>query len=74
MADMFRIKSQVQDTVISDTGPGFDTIWKVTYVVTSGPAEGTQGFVNIPVRQYNKDTVVKAISAAIYHLDQVAGL
>lgn len=74
MADMWVIKNQVQETQLSDTGPGFDTVWKVTYQVTSGPAEGTVGVVNVPVAKYNAQTVKNAIDAAVYHLDQVAGL
>lgn len=74
MADMWHVTGQVQDTVISDTGPGFTTVWKVSYRVDSGPAKGTQGIVNIPVDEFNKDTVRQAIEAAVYHLDQVAGL
>lgn len=74
MADMWEIKAQTEDTQISDTGPGFTTVRKVTYRVTSGPAKGTQGTVSIPIDEYNAQTVKNAIDAAVYHLDQVANL
>jgi hypothetical protein len=68
------ITGQRLDTELSDTGTGFTTVWRVSYKVTSGPATGTTGYVNIPADQHNADTVAKAINAAVYHLDKVAGL
>ena len=70
----WRIVNQRQDTIISEVGPGFQTVWEVTYEVTSGPGTGTRGTIHVPVSQYNADTVKKAIDAAVYHVDQVAGL
>jgi ethanolamine utilization microcompartment shell protein EutL len=49
-------------------------VWKVKYMVDTGPATGTQGEVVIPAGQHNAETVKMAIDAAVYHLDQVAGL
>lgn len=74
MADMWQIISQTEDTEISDTGPGFTTVRKVTYKVTSGPARGTTGSVTIPLDEYNAQTVKNAIDGAVYHIDQVANL
>jgi hypothetical protein len=74
MGDMWHVKSQVMDTEISDTGPGFDKVWVVTYMVDSGPAKGTTGKVNIPIAEFNATTVKLAIDAAVYHLDQIAAL
>jgi hypothetical protein len=74
MAEMWEIKSQVQETQISDTGPGFETVWVVTFRITSGPAVGTIGKVNIPVSQYNAQTVKDTITAAVFHIDAVANL
>jgi hypothetical protein len=74
MADKWTVLGQNLTTQISDTGTGFDTVWEVTYQVTSGPANGTKGKVNIPASQYNAATVKSAIDAAVFHLDQVAGL
>ncbi len=74
MADTWQIVSQVQDTQISDTGPGFDRIWDVKYRVTSGPATGTVGHVHLPVEGYSAQAVKQAVDAAVYHIDQVGGL
>lgn len=74
MADMWHVTSQTLSTELSDSGTGFTPVWQVKYLVDSGKAKGTRGQVNVPAEQYNKDTVKAAIDAAVYHLDQVAGL
>jgi hypothetical protein len=74
MADMFRVLSQNLQTELNPNGQGFVTVWQVRYEVTSGPAKGTQGQVNVPASQFNAEMVKQAIDAAVYHLDQVAGL
>ena len=74
MAQMWTVVSQRQETEISDSGPGFQTVWIVKYRITSGPATGTVGEVHIPVDQYNADTVRNAIDAATYHVDAVGNL
>ncbi len=74
MANMWHVLSQVQETEISDTGPGFQTIWVVKYVVDTGPATGTKGEVHVQVDRYNADLVKSAIDAAVYHVDQVGNL
>lgn len=74
MAVNWHIVAQTQDTVLSDTGPGFETVWEVTYMVDSGPAQGTKGRVRIPVGMHNAETVKQAVDAAVYHLDAIAGL
>ena len=74
MADMWHVVSQRQDTELSDTGPGFTTVWEVTYQVDSGPASGTRGKVKVPAATFNAQTVKNAIDAAVYHLDQVGNL
>lgn len=74
MADKWHVKAQNLETDLSDTGTGFTPTWVVTYEVDSGPASGTVGRVRVPAAQFNKDTVKNAIDAAVYHLDQVAGL
>jgi hypothetical protein len=68
------ITGQRLDTELSDTGTGFTPVWRVSYKVTSGPATGTTGYINVPADQHNADTVAKAVSAAVYNLDKVAGL
>ena len=74
MADKWTVTSQTLATELSETGSGFTSVWQVRYKVTSGPAVNTVGQVNIPAGQFNAATVKKAIDAAVYHLDQVAGL
>jgi hypothetical protein len=74
MADKWHVTSQRQDTIISETGPGFESVWEVGFTIDSGPATGTRGTVRVPVAQYNADTVAAAIDAQVYHLDKVAGL
>lgn len=74
MADKWRVISQSLQNDLSDSGVGFVPVWQVTYEVTSGPATGTRGKVNVPAAQFNADTVKSAVDAAVYHLDQVAGL
>lgn len=74
MADTWQVTSQNLGTAISDTATGFETVWTVKYRVTSGPARGTIGYVEIPVREYSKGTVESAIAAAVKHLHDVASL
>jgi len=74
MADKWIVTSQRQDTILDENGPGFRTVWEVSYRVTSGAAQGVTGMVRVPVDQYNAQTVKDAIDAAVYHVDQVGGL
>jgi len=74
MGDKWHVVSQVQDTEISETGPGFSHVWVVKYMVDNGPASGTVGVVRIPVAQHTDETVRNAIDAAVYHIDEVGGL
>lgn len=68
------VTAQRLDTELSDSGTGFVPVWRVSYKVTSGPAIGTTGYVNIPADQYNADTVKATIDAAVTHLHNVASL
>lgn len=74
MADKWHVVAQTLETDLSEAGTGFTPVWVVTYLVDSGPAQNTRGRVRVPVAQFNKETVKAAIDAAVYHLDQVAGL
>lgn len=74
MSAAWHVKSQRQDTVLDDQGPGFMTVWEVTYVIDDGPAQGTQGMVRIPVDRYNAETVKATIDAAVSHVHAVANL
>lgn len=74
MADTWKVTSQRLDTDLSDSGTGFVPVWRVNYTVTSGPAQGTNGYVNVPAAQHDADTVGRAISAAVANLHKVASL
>lgn len=76
MADTWVIVPQGQrlSTELSPAGVGFRDVWEVTYEVTSGPAKGSVGMVKIPAESYSAEAVQEAVDAAVYHLDQVAGL
>lgn len=76
MADMWAIVPQGQrlSTELSPSGAGFRDVWEVTYEVTSGPATGTVGIVKIPAEAYNAEAVQEAVTAAVEHLHNVAGL
>ena len=74
MADMWHVTSQNLRTVLADSGTGFENVWEVTFKVDSGPATGTVAMVRVPASMYNAETVQQAITASVYHIDQIAGL
>lgn len=74
MAAQWHVVSQSLTTQISDSGPGFESVWEVRYMIDSGPAKGTRGQVNVPAAVFNADTVKEAINAIVTHNDAVAGL
>lgn len=71
MADMWHVVSVTEDTVLSETGPGFVKVKDVKYMVDTGPAKSATGMVQIPVQQFNAKTVEETINAAVAHLDAV---
>lgn len=73
-AQSWTVTSQRLDTELNDSGLGFQPVWRVSYKVTSGPAQGTTGYVNVPADQYNADTVKAAIDSQVAHLHNVASL
>ena len=74
MAVKWHVVSQNLTTQLSDTGPGFESVWEVKYMIDEGPASGTTGMVNIPAAQYNAPTVKSAIDAIVQHNHNVASL
>lgn len=76
MADMWSIlpQGQTQTTVLGPGGVGFQQVWEVRYQITSGPAQGTTGVVNIPVEFYTPDYVKSRIDADVENISSVAGL
>lgn len=76
MADMWHIVQGGQrlSTQLSAAGTGFTDVWEVTFQIDSGPAQGTQSMVRIPVEFYNADYVKTQIDKAVLAIDAVAGL
>jgi hypothetical protein len=69
----YQLHNPTLDTQLSDTGTGFDKIWKVPYTVTSGPAMGTRGHVTVPAEQYDADTVHGLVQQAVATHQDVMG-
>jgi len=61
-------------TEISPAGNGFQDVWEVTYMIDTGPAQGTQAIVRVPASQYNAETVKAAINAQVTHQHNIASL
>jgi len=74
MADTWRVTSQRQTEELNPAGTGFESVWIVTYEVTSGPARGATGQVSIPAAQYGADAVRELIEAQVAALHEVAQL
>lgn len=74
MADNYTIVNQRPDVELSDTGVGFQDVWRVSYRVTDGPSKGTLGTVTVSNDDHNAAYVKQAIEAKIKHLDAVASL
>lgn len=74
MADKYKITSQQQEEEINPSGLGFVQVWRVAYVVTSGPAKGTRGSVTLPAEDHNAQQVDQAISAKVADLSSIASL
>lgn len=74
MADNYTILNQKPDVELSDTGVGFQDVWRVSYKVTGGPSTGTVGTVTVTNDNHNASYVKQAIEAKIAHLDAIASL
>ena len=70
----YSITSQSQSTEINPAGNGFIPVWNITYKVTSGPATGTSGTVQVTEDQHNSVSVKAAIEAKIKALSDIASL
>ena len=70
----YAVTSQSQSTEISPAGNGFINVWNITYKVTSGPATGTLGTVQVSEDQHNASDVKAAIEAKIAALSDIASL
>lgn len=65
---------QHQTVELTPGGSGFQTVWEVTYTITSGPAQGQSGRVRIPEVMYSAETVKAAIDAAVARANEIAAL
>lgn len=74
MADNYTVLNQRPDVELSDTGVGFQDVWRVSYKVTAGPSTGTVGTVTVTNDNHNAAYVKQAIEQKIAHLDAVASL
>lgn len=74
MSDTYKILTQRQNTVINPQGNNFMNVWEVTYQVTSGPARGVTGTVEIPESDHNAKYVGDAIETQITNLAEVHSL
>lgn len=61
-------------TQISPAGNGFSDVWEVSYMIDSGPAQGTEGLVRVPASQYNAETVKATINTQVAHQHAIAAL
>lgn len=74
MADSYTITSQAPDMELNNAGTGFINGWKITYKVTSGPANGTIGSVFVSDDDHNAASVKSQIEAKIKDLGEIATL
>lgn len=70
----YLITSQSQSTEINPAGNGFIPVWNITYKVTSGPATGSSGTVQVTDDQHNAKAVKGLIEAKIASLSDIASL
>lgn len=70
----YSITSQSQSTEINPAGNGFISVWNITYKVTSGPATGSSGTVQVTDDQHNAKEVKVLIEAKISALSDIASL
>ena len=74
MADTWRVVSQRQSEELNPAGTGFESVWWVTYEVTSGPAQGSTVRVRVPLSYYNAEYVHDLIEAAVEQVNAVGAL
>lgn len=70
----WKVTGQRLTSQLTNAGNGFQDVWEVTYQITSGPAMGHVGQVNVPAAQYSPEVVKAAITAQAATLHAVAGL
>ena len=63
-----------QSTTLSRGGAGIVDVYRVPYMIDSGPAMGHAGEVTIPATAYNPATVKEAIEMQVNAVHDVASL
>lgn len=74
MADTYKIIAQDQRTVINPQGNNFMAVWEITYQVTSGPAKGVTGTVQVADSDHNAKHIGAIIDAKIADLAAIHAL
>ena len=74
MADTWSVTGIRQETQLSDNSDGFRPVFKVSYRVTNGPANGVTGHVYIPAADYDEDTVNGAIGRIVAQHQRISNL
>jgi hypothetical protein len=74
MAELWRVTSQRQTEELNPAGTGFQTVWEVTYQITSGPAQGATGKVKVPAINYSAAVVAELIEKDVTAITEVAAL
>lgn len=64
----------VQTTELAPNGAGIQDVEKVTYMIDSGPLQGTRRTVTIPVELYDAENVRNAINQDVMNASAVGGL
>jgi hypothetical protein len=74
MADTYKILSQSQSQEINPSGTGFMEVWNITFSITSGPAKGNTGSVQVSAGDHNAAHVKTVIDAKVKDLSEIASL
>lgn len=70
----YKVTQQSQSTEINPAGNGFMPVWNISYKVTTGPATGMSGTVQVTEDSHNATHVKAAIEAKIAALSDIASL
>lgn len=74
MAKDWKITGQKLETVVNPDGPGFSQQWNISYLIHTGPAEGTRGEVHASTGDLDGDYVERAIAAMVDRHQKIAAL
>lgn len=74
MATSYSVTSQEENTVIAPSGKGFQKVWDIGFLITSGPAKGMTGTVTVQDTDHNAAYVGQAIEDKISSMHDIASL